>query len=75
MFSFPLSLRSFCARFFRIVGPCVSGLKRIRGHVAPATIRHSQKLHLQVMVDMNPDEIGPSNGPNMVAVKYCLAML
>jgi hypothetical protein len=38
-----------------------------RGRPGAPMIRPAQKVHLQVMVDMNPEIIGPRRGGNVVA--------
>lgn len=52
MDSSPVSLRSFFACVFKIIGAYVSGKTRTRGQVAPAMMTPIQKVQLQETVAM-----------------------
>jgi hypothetical protein len=75
MLSSPVSLRSLCARRFKIVGPYVSGKNQKSGHVAPAKIAPIQKAQFQLTTEIKPDTGGPRIGPNVVAAMKIAILL
>lgn len=66
MLEFPVSLRKFCARRFRMTGAYVSGMKIINGKVAPARMSPIQKHQRQSTTATKPDTQGPIIGPKVV---------
>lgn len=66
MLEFPVSLRSLCARRFKITGAYVSGIKITNGKLAPVRISPIQKHQRQLTTATNPETHGPMMGPNVV---------
>lgn len=66
---FPVSFRIRCALRRRIVGPYVSGKNAKRHNENPARIKATQNVHLQLTVETNPEIMGDSCGPKVVALE------
>lgn len=71
MLSSPVSFRNRWARCLRMMGPYVSGKKRIIGDDAPAMMAPIQNAQLHDTVEMKPETRGPRTGPNIVAAYAC----
>lgn len=67
MFEPLVFFRIFLARFFKMTGAYVSGMKMSGSQEAPARIRATQNVQRQVITDMNAEIEGPITGPKVVA--------
>lgn len=63
----PVSLRSRCARCFRMIGAYVSGKHNMTGQLMPAKMDPAQKGQFHDFSALNPEITGPIIGPRVVA--------